>query len=196
MSDSQITKKAIAVSLKQLMDRRGLKKITVSDIVRNCGLNRQTFYYHFEDKYDLINWIFYNDVIKSVVSNRKTYDDLDSMMLKMLGVMESEKPFYMQAFNSAGQDTFQKYFFDVTKGLISEILDTMKEAKDIEDDDKNFIVEFYTYGLVGIIAQWVRNGMKEAPEKLVGRLRHFIDDSKRFAAARYLKEIKSEDEGG
>ncbi|HCR43437.1 MAG TPA: dihydroxyacetone kinase transcriptional activator DhaS, partial [Ruminococcaceae bacterium] len=181
MSDSQITKKAIAVSLKQLMDRRGLKKITVSDIVRNCGLNRQTFYYHFEDKYDLINWIFYNDVIKSVVSNRKTYDDLDSMMLKMLGVMESEKPFYMQAFNSAGQDTFQKYFFDVTKGLISEILDTMKEAKDIEDDDKNFIVEFYTYGLVGIIAQWVRNGMKEAPEKLVGRLRHFIDDSKRFA---------------
>ena len=67
-----------------------------------------------------------------------------------------------------------------------------KESREIANDDKNFIVEFYTYGLVGIIAQWVRNGMKEAPEKLVSRLRNFIDDSKRFAAARYLKEIKSE----
>ena len=108
MSDSQITKKAIAVSLKQLMSRRSLKKITVSDIVRNCGLNRQTFYYHFQDKYDLVNWIFYNDVIKTVMSNRSRFDDLDSMMLKMLGIMESEKPFYMQAFNFAGQNTFQK----------------------------------------------------------------------------------------
>lgn len=192
MSDSQITKKAIAVSLKRLMSKKNLKKITVADIVRNCGLNRQTFYYHFQDKYDLVNWIFYNDVIKAVMSNRKKYDDLDSMMLKMLNIMESEKPFYMQAFNSLGQNTFQTYFFDVTKGLISEILDTMKESNGIAGDDKNFIVEFYTYGLVGIIAQWVRNGMKEAPEKLVSRLRHFIDDSKRFAAARYLKEIKPE----
>lgn len=196
MSDSLITKKAISISLKRLMSKKNLKKITVSDIVRNCGLNRQTFYYHFQDKYDLINWIFYNDVIKTVVSNKKKYDDLDSMMLKMLGIMEGEKSFYMQAFNSAGQNTFQAYFFDVTKGLISEILDSMKETKEIEDDDKNFIVEFYTYGLVGIIAQWVRNGMKEAPEKLVSRLRHFIDDSKRFAAARYLKEIKSDGKNG
>jgi hypothetical protein len=112
----------------------------------------------------------------------------------MLDIMESEKPFYMQAFNSAGQDTFQKYFFDVTKGLILQILDMHNTLREIADDDKNFIVEFYTYGLVGIIAQWVRNGMKEAPKKLVSRLRHFIDDSKRFAAARYFKETCCEDE--
>ena len=43
--------------MKELMKRKSLEKITVSDIVQNCGLNRQTFYYHFQDKYDLVNWI-------------------------------------------------------------------------------------------------------------------------------------------
>ncbi len=60
MSDSIITKKAIAVSLKDLMKKKSLAKITVSDIVKNCNLNRQTFYYHFKDKYDLLHWIISN----------------------------------------------------------------------------------------------------------------------------------------
>lgn len=193
MSDSLITKKAISASLKELMKKRDLKKITVADIVRNCGINRQTFYYHFQDKYDLVNWIFYNEVILAVTSGKNKNCDLDSMMFSMLNIMEKEKYFYIQALNVTGQNAFQNYFFDSTKDLIIQILDMLVEGKGMEDDDKNFIAEFYTYGLVGIIAQWARRGMKETPRKLVDRLKHFIDDSNHFAAARYLKEIKVDD---
>ena len=57
---SQITKKAMASSLKKLLETKTLSKITVSDITDDCEINRHTFYYHFQDIYDLVEWIYRN----------------------------------------------------------------------------------------------------------------------------------------
>ena len=59
MSDSNLTKNALAASMKKLMREKPFDKISVSDICIDCGINRKSFYYHFRDKYDLVNWIFY-----------------------------------------------------------------------------------------------------------------------------------------
>ena len=59
MSESKITEKALALALKQLMKTAPLSKISIQNIMDNCGLNRQTFYYHFKDKFDLVNWIYH-----------------------------------------------------------------------------------------------------------------------------------------
>ena len=192
MSDSLITKNAIAKSIKELMKKKNLQKISVADIVQNCGINRQTFYYHFKDKYDLINWIFYSEVVVSV-TGQKRYGDWSEAMLNVLNVMKEEQEFYTGALNLTGQNAFQNYFFEVTKALVREIIDTLAEGRNMEEKDKNFIAEFYTYGLVGTVMEWARGGMKEPPRELVGRLKYFIDDSKRFAAARYLRDV--EDDG-
>ena len=58
MADSNITKKALATALKDLMSEMSFEKITISDICEKCDMNRKSFYYHFKDKYDLVNWIF------------------------------------------------------------------------------------------------------------------------------------------
>ena len=55
---SQTTKEALAESLKKLMNTTALAKITINDIVKDCGVNRRTFYYHFQDIYALLEWIF------------------------------------------------------------------------------------------------------------------------------------------
>ena len=55
MADSSITKNALAMALKQLMKTQGFDKISVSEICKECGMNRKSFYYHFRDKYDLVN---------------------------------------------------------------------------------------------------------------------------------------------
>ena len=65
---SQITKNALAASLKKLLSKKELSKITITNITEECGVNRQTFYYHFKDIYDLLEWIFTNEVVKK---NRK-----------------------------------------------------------------------------------------------------------------------------
>ena len=70
---SLTTKRALAESLKKLLSKRGLDKITVKDIVEDCGVNRQTFYYHFHDIYDLTEWIIQDDAenILSAELNRQ-----------------------------------------------------------------------------------------------------------------------------
>lgn len=186
MSDSLITKKAIAEAIKDLMKKKDLQKISVSDIVENCGVNRQTFYYHFRDKYDLVDWIYYNEVV-SAVTDKRAFADWSDVMLAILSIMRREKYFYTNALNVTGQNAFQEYFFSLTKNLIVEIISAVEDGKKIREEDKNFIAEFYTYGLVGIVVQWARRGMKEEPQELVGKLRYFIEDSKRFTAARYFK---------
>ena len=60
---SKITKIAMAQALKKLLILKDLDKITINDISNDCGINRQTFYYHFRDIYDLLEWIFSNEVV-------------------------------------------------------------------------------------------------------------------------------------
>ncbi len=187
MSDSLITKKAIATSVKELMRKKQLQKISVADIVENCGINRQTFYYHFQDKYDLVDWIYYNEVVSAVTQNR-TYEQWSDVVLDVLNIMHKEQYFYTNALSVTGQNAFQDYFFDVTKGLLYEIIDVLSQDNHIEEEDKNFIAEFYAYGLVGIVVQWARCGMLQPPEQIVQRLSNFIDDSKRYSAERYINE--------
>lgn len=187
MSDSLITKKAIATSIKDLMRKKDLQKITVADIVDHCGINRQTFYYHFQDKYDLVNWIYYNEVVAAVTQNR-TYEDWKGVVRDILYNMKNEQHFYINALSVTGQNAFQDYFFDVTKSLLLEIIEEIEENKSIAKEDKGFIAEFYAYGLVGVAVEWARGGMKQPPEEIVQRLSHLIEDTTYYAAARYRKE--------
>ena len=64
MADSNSTKSALADAMKKLMVRKSFAKISISDLCEECGLNRKSFYYHFKDKYDLVNWIFDTEITK------------------------------------------------------------------------------------------------------------------------------------
>lgn len=185
MSDSLITKKAMAESMKEMMKKKSLEKITVSDIVQNCGLNRQTFYYHFKDKYDLVNWI-YNDEVVSLISSVSDGTDWSAAMLNVLNVMKREKVFYIGSLNLDRQCMFHDFLFTATRDMLVQIIrqQNLREHLDIDPADCVFIAEFYTYGLVGMVIQWARSGMRETPGEIVGKLTHFIDDSKRVSAAR------------
>ena len=66
MADSNITKHALAEALKGLMAEMPFEKINVSQICERCGMNRKSFYYHFKDKYDLVNWIFDTEFISLI----------------------------------------------------------------------------------------------------------------------------------
>ena len=84
MANSNITKKALAQSLKELGSTKILDKITVADITNHCGVNRQTFYYHFNDKYELLNWIYTEDLFKPLTKDLDFFNWGD----KLVGVYE------------------------------------------------------------------------------------------------------------
>ena len=81
MPDSSLTKRALAQAIKELMNEKPLVKISIADIVDRCQMNRQSFYYHFRDKYDLVNWIFYTELITELQNspNKDEYEELKNI---------------------------------------------------------------------------------------------------------------------
>ena len=92
MSDSLITKRALAKTLKELCQYRNFEKISINDLTNKCGLNRQTFYYHFQDKYDLLQWLYYDELFADI-ENIITFDNWDQMSINSFRKNISRKRF-------------------------------------------------------------------------------------------------------
>mgnify|MGYP000127315419 CR=1 FL=1 len=155
MKEQTITKQAIVQSFKQLMKNKTFDKISISDITNACYLNRQTFYYHFQDKYELMNWIYYNEIFLPLVNelNKENYDDA---FKGMFNTMYQEKYLYANALSMSSEYGFKEYLYKV----LEELVKSMVENKKSQD------IKFYTYGFVGTIIDWVQTGMKDSPDEL------------------------------
>lgn len=185
MSDSIITKRAIAQGFKELMRHKSFEKITISDITKTCGLNRQTFYYHFQDKFELINWIYYNEAILPLTEGL-SFDTWSDHIFQLLNLMKQEAYFYENALHEGGQHEFQNYLLCVARELFSGIIERIAQNTTIELEDRQFIADFFAFGIVGVIVAWAKNGMKETPEFITTRLKNLVEDSKKFAVQRYF----------
>ena len=185
MSDSLITKKAIAAGLKELIRTKSFEKITVSDITEICGLNRQTFYYHFQDKYELVNWIYYNETIAAVIHDL-SYENWVEKVKQMLTLMKNEDYFYVNTLKVSVENDFKEYLLRITVELFTDTIQTITIQKKMDEEEIKFIAEFYSYGIVGIIISWAQHGMKEEPEYITEHLKNLVNGTERFAMARYL----------
>ena len=168
MSESTITKKAIASAFKQVMLEKSFDKITVQDITVKCGLNRQTFYYHFEDRYDLLNWIYYHEVFMPFVEVL-TEDNYHESFLVMFKIMYQDKLFYKNAFSMTAEHGFKEYMYSILETLVETIAKQKKES--IE-------VCFYAHGLLGIIISWIKQGMLYTPEEMAIQVTDILKKTK------------------
>ncbi len=187
MSDSLITKKAIAAGMKELTKKKSFDKITISDITEICGLNRQTFYYHFQDKYDLVNWIYYNEIIATVIDGL-TYENSIEKVLLMLTKMKAEDYFYMNTLKATVKNEFEECLFQVVSELFSDIIERIAGNTQMQSDEIRFIAEFYAFGMTGTIISWALHGMKETPEYIAMQFKNVYLDTEKFATARYQEK--------
>lgn len=185
MSEAAVTKKVIADGFRYVMEKKSFDKITISDITDKCGLNRQTFYYHFQDKYELLNWILYTDVVVPFTENL-SIDNWSDKLLNMLNTLKDNHKFYVNALNTAHGDEFKKYFLDAVTDVICEIIDRITEGQSIDPDDRQFIAGFFAYGITGTVSRWVMTGMKRSPEATAVYIKNLVNDFKGFALKRYI----------
>lgn len=168
MQDVNITKLALAKSLKELMLKKPFDKISISDITSNSHLNRQTFYYHFQDKYDLMNWIYYNEIFTVLVDglDEKNYE---IKFNEMFDKMYKEKEIYSNALSMSTQYNFKDYLESVLYILVSKILDN-KKSQDIK---------FCTFGLTGLIIDWIKQEANITPKELSKSITELLLNFKR-----------------
>lgn len=136
MADSNITKSALASALKELMETTPFAKITVSDICAKCNMNRKSFYYHFRDKFDLVNWIFDVEYLNHVQIG-KNLIGWDSV-LHLCNYFYENKDFYRKAMKVEDQNSFINHFRDLVSPLMAE------DIREIlgEQTDADFYVNF------------------------------------------------------
>ena len=111
MSDSHITKRTLAAAMKELMAEKPMAKISVGEIVGRCGLNRKSFYYHFRDKYDLVNWIFYTEVFSEI--QKANPPNMLEVFERICTYLYENRDFYRNALKVTGQNSFSDYFIEV-----------------------------------------------------------------------------------
>lgn len=181
---SSITKLALADSLKKLMQHRPLDKITVKDLVEDCGVNRQTFYYHFRDIYDLLGWIFQTEAYDAI-TDCQNYDTWQKGFLKVLQYVKDNSGFCLNAFRSMGREQLEFFLNNVTFALISSVMEELSEGVRIREEDKKFIDRFFTFAITGMLTDWMRSGMKTPPEALVQELSTLMEGQLIMAIKRY-----------
>lgn len=184
---SQVTKRALEESLKHLLLQKPLNKITINDITEDCGVNRMTFYYHFQDIYDLVEWSCEEDA-KRALAGKKTYQTWQEGFLNIFHAVEEEKPFVMNVYRSVSREKLETYLYQATQGLLMGVVEEQSAGMDIPQSDKEFIATFYKYGFVGIMIDWIEHDMKEDPEEIVDRLGRAIQGDIARALERFRRD--------
>ena len=174
---SQMTKRALVASLKDLLAEKPLDKITVTDLTEHCGVNRMTFYYHFKDIYDLVEWACIESATRAL-AGQKTYDTWQQGFLQILQAVQKDKVFVTKVYHSISREHIENYLYRLTYDLMIGVA-----------EDKEFIANFYKYAFVGLTLEWVRTGMKDDPAALIERVSTLIhgDITKALEACRIDK---------
>lgn len=169
------TKIAIAYALKSLLEEQPFNKISVGDIAARAGINRQTFYYHFRDIYDLTEWICLEEADK-VIKDNKTHDTWQKGYLDVFLTIQKEKNFVMNVYRYAPKDSIYRYLYSVTYNLLYGVVEEIvkNEHLSVREEDKSFIANFFKYSFVGIVLEWMDKDMQEDPRLIVKRVDSLI----------------------
>ena len=166
---SLATKQALADSLKQLLVKKSFSKITVTEIVENCGFNRKTFYYHFEDIYSLLRWMLEQDLLSVVDSNELTSDP-EKVIRFALHYIKQNRQLLTCVINELGHDELRNFLYDDFSAPIRLVIQKAETetGRTLDDAYREHLTSFYTSGMTGMI---VRVLLRKIPSE-----EEFIED--------------------
>lgn len=181
---SQVTKRALEQSLKNLLLKKPLTKITVGDITDDCGINRMTFYYHFKDIYDLVEWSCLEDA-KRALDEKKTYDTWQQGLLQIFKAVQENKPFILNVYRCVHREQVEKYLHPLVDQLLLNVINEEAAGITVRDEDKQFIAQVYSYMFIGLMLDWIKDDMREDPQQIVEKLSKLIKGSVSVALSRF-----------
>ncbi len=152
------TKKALSASLKKFMIKKPLSKITVSELIADCDINRKTFYYHFENIYDLLKWMLEQEAIE-VVKNFDLLIDYEDAIQFIIKYVQENTHILNCAYDSMGRDELKRFFYSDFVCLAKRLVDDCESANGLHvtEDFKIFICDFMTEAIAGMLVNAFKN---------------------------------------
>ena len=180
------TKRALAQSLRNLLTKRTLDKITVKDIVEDCGVNRQTFYYHFHDIYDLLEWIF-EDMIETMVVQHTDRTDWTSGIDDLVTKMLEERRLVLNAYHSVSHEAVSRFIRQWLKPFIDQVVERESQGLIVSQEDKEFVSELFTLGTSGFLTEWIEHQLSQEDLLKLEKIKTALNGSARILLTRFQK---------
>ena len=180
----------LAQSLKRAMRKKPFSKITVSELIQDCGLNRKTFYYHFDDIYDLMKWMFEEEAIK-VIQEFDIMVNYEEAIDFILNYVWENDYLLSCVYDSLGREQVKYFFIEDFLAVSKKLLESMEQKTDtsLSMEYKTFLCEFLAEGIGGILINAFLDKDKYAIENLKGYIIETVE--KLLAGIFDLNEIPS-----
>ena len=162
------TKKLFANALKSCMNEKPFSKVTVNDLISACGVNRNTFYYHFQDIYALLKWTLEQDTIE-VIKQFDLMTNYEEAILFILNYVEKNNHLISCAFDAVGQMGLKQFFYKDCIAIISKLVSDMEQAIKVQvpENFKAFLSSFYTEALAGMLIEKVVGNQNYSDQEFV-----------------------------
>lgn len=162
------TKKMLSASLKHCMEKKSLSKITVTDIVTDCGLNRKTFYYHFQDVPDLLKWTLEQEAV-DVVKQFDLLNELEEALRFAVRYIRENSHMINCAYDSIGRDELKRFLNHDFQSIVMSIVEQIERKENVHSDPdaKKIICNFYTEGMAGELVDLLKSRDAVQDEKSI-----------------------------
>ena len=176
---AQPTKQQIMNVFIELLNERSFEKITVTDIVERSKINRNTFYYYYDDIYDLLEELLSTEAQRIIVEHKK-YDKWQDQLILATGFARLNKRAINHIYKSMDKELFEKYVHKIIAKPISDYIDIQATGVPCNELDKDVLKNFYTSAIVADLVHWVQKGMKRDFNDYISRLSILLEGSVQF----------------
>lgn len=174
MASTYLTKFGMAEALKSLMLTTPINKIRIVDITKACHVSRHTFYNHFTDIYDLLGWIYKNEIIEDL-DDYCHYDRWKDGILRVLEYTLENKKMCLNTYRSLGREHLEDFLYGVFSHVLLGVMGEIQQRIHVTDSFKEEVADFYANALVGLFMGWLKTDLKETPEVFANRLEKMLE---------------------
>lgn len=157
---ANFTERAIKASFLKLLEQRPLNRISVRDIVEDCGVNRNTFYYHFQDIPALAEEIITEEA-ERIIEQYPRLDSIEECLSVAIEFSLKHKKAVLHIYDSLSRDVYNRNLLKICDHVVNKYIDTLLDGKQIDTEDKKLISGLYRCEFFGIITEWLMHGMAE-----------------------------------
>lgn len=185
------TQKFIMSTFMQLLENESLDKITVRDIVEECEINRNTFYYHYSDIYDLLDDVFRVEAEKFLeqdVDDNTTFGEEYARAAQF--VLKYRKAI-LHIYDSKKRDVLENYLETLAFSFINRFVKKESEGYVLSDDDVDYITGFYTHAIVGNTIEWIKRKLPSGQERFIERTAGTFNATVKDMIEQCVKENKA-----
>ena len=187
---TNLTQQALGESLKRLLQTRPLDRITIQEVADGAQVSRKTFYYHFHDIYDLVEWIFREDC-NDLLQRWRTSGNWPHALASAFQFASENRSMMINIFQSMERVELERIVNEVLTPPLELLFDSVAGDAPVREEDRRFILTVFSGGLTGVFYTWVGGGMQEELEELQEKIEFFFGDGFELLVRRCIERQNS-----